>query len=167
MDLSTSVLGAGVVGHLLQRQTAAVARFGRDHVTRADLAKYHCYNFQAAVTLSATINREFDIRDTKDLFEHVSPAALALPRIGSIAIAVLGAVFQMKHLGGPHPLEAWVRHHASAPDAKVHTFTSMKIRDAKERAAERQEKRRRQRTRRAAAHSLRRDRFLARSGATA
>ena len=58
-------------------------------------------------------------------------------------------------------MEAWVKRHSAAGVA-VHTFVSIKVRDAKERAAERKTKRERKAARRDQAQSLRRDRFTKR-----
>jgi hypothetical protein len=167
MDLSSSVLGAGIVAKLNDRRTAWILKIGRDGFTRAALAGVECFNFQAAATLSAILNKELKVKDTRDVFDRVSPAELALPRIGAIAVAVLGAAFEAKGIGGETPLVAWVRKHAGAPDAAVHTFVSLKVRDAKARAEGKAEDRERATTRRSKAHRLRRDRFLARTGAKA
>lgn len=165
MDLSPSVLGSGIVARLNERRTAWVLKIGRDGFTRSQLAGVECFNFQAAATLSAVLNKELNVKDTRDVFERIPPAELALPRLGAIAIAVLGAAFEAKGIGGDAPLVAWVRKHASGPDVKVHTFVSLKIHDAKERAEARSADRERSAARRSKAHRLRRDRFLARSGA--
>ena len=167
MDLSSSVLGAGIVAKLNDRRTAWILKIGRDGFTRSQLAGVECFNFQAAATLSAILNKELNVKDTRDVFERIPPAELALPRLGAIAIAVLGAAFEAKGIGGDAPLVAWVRKHAGAPDAKVHTFVSLKVHEAKEHAAERAEARRTRETRRAKAHRLRRDRFTARAEAKA
>jgi hypothetical protein len=165
MDLSPSVLGAGVVAKLNDRRTAWILKIGRDGFTRSQLAGVGCFNFQAAATLSAILNKELNVKDTRDVFERIPPAALALPRLGAIAIAVLGAAFEAKGIGGEAPLVAWVRKHAGAPDATVHTFVSLKVRDAKERAEGRTADRKRSAARQSKAQRLKRDRFLARAEA--
>jgi len=164
MYLSTSVLGSGIVHKLQAKGAAAVLTIGRDAFTRGQLASVACFNFQAAATLSAILNRTLEVKDTRHVFEHVPPAELAIPRIGAIAIAVLGAAFEAKGIGGDRPLEAWVKRHAGAPDAAVHTFVSLKVREAREQAEARAAAKQRGQARQAKAHRLRRDRFLARSG---
>jgi hypothetical protein len=101
----------------------------------------------------------------RDVFENVPPAALALPRIGAIAIAVLGAVFEIKGLGGDAPLESWVKRHLEK-GAAVHTFASLKTREAAEAAADTKTRKRRKAARRDHAHRVRVDRFNARQGST-
>ena len=161
MDLSDRVLGSYITKRLRERGDAVLLRIGRDTFTRGDLSHVECFNFQAAITLSAVLNRALEVKDVRDVFENVAPAALALPRIGSIAIAVLGAVFEIKKLGGNAPLESWVKRHAEK-GAAVHTFASLKTRDAAEHAAERKDRKRRKASRRDRAHRLRVDRFSAR-----
>lgn len=161
MDWSSSVLGSGVVAKLQARRSAFVCEFGRDGFTRADFAAVDCFNYQAAATLSAAV-KPLHVKDTRDLFDRVSPAELAVPRVGSIAIAVLGAAFQKRGIGGASPLEAWVKKHAGAEG--VRTFVTFKAHEAAERAEERKAARHTRESRRAKAHRLRRDRFLARSG---
>src|SRR4029434_9740873 len=48
MNLSTTVLGSHVVKQLQAKHGEAVLQVGTDRLTRRDLAKVHCYNFQAA-----------------------------------------------------------------------------------------------------------------------
>ena len=127
MDLSPRVLGAYRARQLADRVGAVLLRIGRDEFTRADLAGVACYNFTAAATLSAILNRELLVKNTADVFENVSPHALALPRLGAVAIAVLGAAFEAKRLGGDHPLETWVRNHTPHHDLdEVVTFEVLK-----------------------------------------
>jgi hypothetical protein len=96
---------------------------GRDKFTRADLAGAACFHFIAARHLSAAL-AALRVKDTRDVFEHLPPVALARPTIGVIAFAVLGAAFEVKHLGGDAPLENWVKTHA----AKVVTVETFKQR---------------------------------------
>jgi hypothetical protein len=161
MDLSDRVLGSYTTKQLRARNAAVLVQIGRDTFDRAALAHVACFNFHAAATLSAVCTRELKVKDVRDLFEHVPPAALAVPRIGAIAIAVLGAIFEIRGVGGDAPLEAWVRHHA-AKGAPVHTFASLKTREAAEHAAERHTRKRRKAARRDHAHRVRVDRFTAR-----
>lgn len=161
MDLSTSVLGSYVAGQLRERRDAVLLRIGRDTFDRASLANVSCYNWTAAMNLSNILNRELAVKDTRDVFEHVAPMTLALPRLGAVSIAVLGAAFEAKGIGGGAPLEAWVRKHAEK-DAPIHTFASLKHHDEAERAAERRATRARFTARRSKAHRLRSGRFLKR-----
>lgn len=127
MDFSTRVLGSSVAHKLEDRATAVLLRIGRDTFTRSDLAAVRCFSFLAAATLSAILNRELQVRDTRDVFEHIAPSALALPRLGAVAIATLGAAFEVKGLGGDHPLDAWVRRHTEHQrDDEIRTFGSLK-----------------------------------------
>jgi hypothetical protein len=160
MDLSTSILGATAAAYIRERQGAALLRIGSDTFTRADLARVECFNFTAAATLSRILNRELQVKDTREVFERIPPEALALPRLGAIGLAVLGAAFEAKRLGGEAPLLAWMRKHR--PEAKVITFASLKHHDEAERARERKDTRARKRRRRDRAHSIRIDRHEAR-----
>ena len=154
-----------MVSKLQERRSAVLLRIGKDGFTRGALAGVDCFNFIAAANLSAILNKELQVKDTRDVFDRIPPAALALPHLGAFAIAVLGAAFEVKRIGGDAPLVAWIRRHAGAKDAKVHTFVSLKQHEAKDRAEERKADRANRETRRAKAHRLRRDRFLARTGA--
>jgi len=160
MDLSDSVLGRSAAQYIRTRSEAALLRIGRDSFTRADLAKVACFNFNAAANLSAILNRELSVKDTSDVFERVAPRDLALPRLGAVAIAVLGAAFEAKRLGGNAPLQNWVKHHLE-DDAKIVTFTSLKHRDV-DAAADRKALKDRKATRRDQAHRTRVDRFTKR-----
>jgi hypothetical protein len=83
-----------------------VLQIGRDYFSRQDLAAVECHAFKAAAILSAVIRREFHVRDTRELFEHFSPSAFALPRLGVASLGVLGAAFRIRGLGS---LEDWAR----------------------------------------------------------
>jgi hypothetical protein len=165
MDFSTKILGTAVVTALQTRTARPVLMIGKDAFTRSDLASVTCFNFVAAATLSTCL-APLKLKSTKDLFETIPPAALALPRLGSIALAVLGAAFEAKGLGGDHPLETWMQQHAPAGAKRpiFTTFHTVKARDAKERRAEAKGKKRRQRQRRDAAQQMRVERFAAREG---
>jgi hypothetical protein len=125
MDLSARVLGSSAVAHLTTRNAAAVLTIGRDRWTRDDLSAVHCFNFQAAATLSRTL-ATFSIKSVEDVYRKVPPAALAVPGIGAIALAVLGAAFESRGLGGPTPLESWVSIHDR--DSPIVTFATLKSR---------------------------------------
>jgi|SRR5215471_7493735 len=125
MDYSDAVLGSHAARKLREKNGAPVLRIGRDHFTRADLASAECFNFLAAQTLSSVLTAELKVKDTRDLFDNVAPADLALPRIGVIALAVLGAAFERRGLGGDAPLESWAKKHL-ARDAHLVAFASIK-----------------------------------------
>jgi hypothetical protein len=161
VDFSDRVLGAWVARQLRARHDAVILRIGRDAFAREDLAHVSCFHFTAAANLSAILNRTFEVKDTRDVFEHITPAMLALPRLGSVAIAVLGAAFEAKGLGGTAPLETWVRRH-TPKDAPIHTFASLKGHDAAEAAAESKQTKSRVTARRYKAHRLRVSRFTKR-----
>src|SRR3954465_11088658 len=103
---SERVLGTGVAHKLRERATVPVLQIGADSFSRHDLAGIDCYSFNAAANLSAILNRELRVKDTKDLFQTVPPEALVYPRLGAISLSVLGAAFEAKGLGGHAPLEA-------------------------------------------------------------
>lgn len=161
MDLSSVILGSAVVNTLKDRQKSAVLTIGKDTFTRAELAHVDCFNYMAAANLSAILLRELRVKDTAEVFNLVSPHDLALPRLGAISLAVLGAAFEAKGLGGNAPLENWMRRHLHE-DAKLTTFGALKHRDEAEHARERKQKRERKAARRNQAHRIRVDRFTER-----
>jgi hypothetical protein len=159
MDLSAAVLGKSVVTYLRERQTVAVLRIGKDTFDRAALAKVACFNFTAAANLSNILTRELQVKDTRDVFNNVHPDRLAIPRLGAVSLAVLGAAFEAKGIGGDAPLANWfTKHRGSAI-----TFASLKHRDEAERAQERKDKKARKAARRNTAHALRVERFTERT----
>lgn len=161
MDLPDRVLGSYLARRLKERASSVLLQIGRDAFHRSDLARVECYNFTAAANLSAILNRELRVKDTADVFYHVDPQALALPRLGAVAIAVLGAAFEAKHLGGDHPLENWVRRHTAHQEvAEIVTFGSLK--HQRERADEARALKQRKHARRDQAHRQRVVRFTAR-----
>jgi len=169
MDLSNRVLGSHTVNQLRTRAASAVLRIGSDSFTRADLAGVDCYNYQAAANLSAVLSRELRggvrVRNTKDVYEMVSPELLAsMPRLGAISLAVLGAAFESKGLGGDAALEAWAKRHFPSDKAIV-TFDTMKHRDQAEHADERRREKARKASRRNTAHETRVGRFIDRQAA--
>lgn len=160
MYVSSRVLGAAVSDQLTKRTTAVILRIGLDVFDRRSLAKVDCFNFTAAANLSAILNRELEVKDTRFVFEHVPPSALALPRLGAISLSVLGACFEAKGLSGDAPLEAWVRRHSkSTGDDAVVSFYSLKKRHADEEAVARAAIQSRRHSRRRQAHRTRVDRF--------
>lgn len=142
MDLSAAVLGRHAVAYLIERQRSAVLVIGRDVFDRAALAHVDCFNFTAAATLSRALTKEIRAKDTRDVFDNVDPLRLALPRLGPVALAVLGAAFQAKKIGGATPLLAWFEKHRGERQ-RVITFSSIKAHDAKIAAASRDRRQKR------------------------
>jgi len=126
MDLSSSVLGRGVVAYLRERQKAAVLTIGSDTFDRAVLAGVECYSFLAAANLSRLV-KEIGVKNTRDLYENVPPERLVLPRLGAVTLAVLGAAFEAKRVGGSSPLESYFAKHRS--NGHVVSFATLKHRD--------------------------------------
>ena len=110
MDLTSHFLGSTTTTSLQQRIAAPVLTIGRDRFTRSDLASVSCFNYIAAGNLSKALE-ELGVTSTREVFEKIAPRALAVPRVGAIALAVLGAAFEAKGLGGGTPLDAWVKKH--------------------------------------------------------
>lgn len=160
MDLAASILGRTVVNYIFSRQRAAVLTIGSDTFDRASLSAVACFNFTAAANLSKILNRELNVKNTRDVFERVHPDRLSLPRLGSVSLAVLGAAFQVKGIGGESPLANWYKKH----DADPVTFATTKHRDAAERAAEKKATKQRRAARRDMAHRIRVDRFETKHG---
>jgi len=121
MQYSVAVLGTGIVHRLQARSTAPLVIIGRDKFTRLDLALVESFNYIAAQTLTQAIKR-LDVENTRDLFLHVEPEQLALPRIGAIALSVLGACFEIKKVG---TLDDWVARTRQKGE-RVTTFLTMK-----------------------------------------
>ena len=164
MDLSETVLGATAVSQLRERTLQPVLTVGADRFTRADLATTSCFNFVAAQNLSNALD-ELGVKSTQDLYNRVPPAALALPRVGVFALAVLGAAFEHKGIGGDHPLENWMLHHRgeASKDHAIRTFHSVKRKQIKAQLQENRDRKRRKQVRRDRAHRLRSERFLSRT----
>lgn len=160
MDWSAKVLGAHIADRFQKRTREVILKIGRDGFDRVTLARVECFNFTAAATLSAILNSELQVTDTRDVYERIHPKQLVLPRIGAVAFAVLGAAFEAKGLGGATPLASWYRKHIKAADRV--TFAALKSRDAHEHAAERHALVERTARRRSKAHRIRVDRHLAR-----
>ena len=159
MKLSKAVLGSSAVESLMKRESQAILVLGKDVFTRGDLSGVKCWNFVAAQSLSAILNRELDVKSTRDVFDRIPPTALAIPRIGAIALAVLSAAFEAKGIGGERPLEAWVEKHRKDENDLMVTFVSLKRRDAKHTEIINAEKKKRKAARRDQAHRVRVGRF--------
>ena len=168
MDLSPTVLGIHTAEVLKQRTAAAVLTIGRDTFTRHDLANVECFNYVAALNLSR-VCKDLGVESVRDVFERVTPIMLAVPHVGAVALAVLGAAFEAKNLGGAAPLVAWVRKHHDPEQSKkeITTFDTIKAHAHEMQAAraERRTARTRKQTRRDEAHRTRVDRFTRRTGA--
>lgn len=138
MMLSARVLGAHTVAALTARVRNAVLVIGRDRFTRADLAGVECFSYVAAANLSAQLEA-FKPVDTRDVFNRLSPLALAVPRLGAVSLAVLGAAFE--HKGLP-TLDLWVTKHRAPTDTReIVTFATIKARSADAKAARREHRR--------------------------
>ena len=124
MYLSSSILGRSTIRYVQERAASVLLQIGSDTFDREVLAGLHCFNFAAAANLTRVLTRELQVKDTKDLFNRVSPDRLVLPQLGAVSLAVLGAAFEAKGLGGKAPLESWFDRHKSA----VVTFTALKHR---------------------------------------
>jgi hypothetical protein len=153
------VLGVGVAKILGDRAVAAVLQIGSDRFDRRDLSGVACFNFIAAANLSRIL-KDLGAKNTRDVFDRIPPSSLAVPRMGAISLAVLGAVFELKHLGGDHPLEAWVlKHRAATSKRPVVTFDTLKHQQADH---EEQDRKARKHARRNKAHGIRVQRFSSR-----
>ena len=148
MNLSTRILGSTAVKQLQVTSNATVLQVGKDALTRSELAQVGCYNFHAARNLSAVL-AETAITSLQELYNTIPPSALALPHMGVISLAVLGAAFEARSIGGEAPLESWVRLHRPGngkdPKDSMVTFHTLKKREAAEVARERKARRSRRR----------------------
>ena len=123
MHLSTAILGKAIVDKLEARLSAPVLVIGQDSFTRPQLSKIGCFNFIAAARLSHLLTEELQLKNTRDLFEKVPPQHLALPGLGSICLATIGAAFEAKKLG---TLQDYIARHTEKGHTIV-TFTTMKL----------------------------------------
>jgi len=126
MNLPSAILGKSAVDQITERSGATVLQIGADRLTRADLAAVGCFNFIAARLLTEAA-RELHVDNLRDLYEHVAPRALALPNVGAVSLAVLGAAFEAKGIGGAAPLESYVKKHLpSNGQQTILTFDTIK-----------------------------------------
>src|SRR5262245_33256300 len=107
MRLFSGLLGQSVVKALEASAAAGIVEVGKDKISKRELAGEGCYNFHAARLLSRAL-AELKVASLKDLYERVPPTALAIPGLGVVGLAVLGAAFEQRGLGD---LESWVRKH--------------------------------------------------------
>jgi hypothetical protein len=168
MNLAPSVLGSYAVKRLQETADETILVVGRDTLGRKELAAVGCYNFTAARNLSAVL-KPLQLPSLKHLFDHIPPASLALPHMGVVSLAVLGAAFEARKIGGGSPLLAWVKSHAAGGDEKraMVTFHTLKVREAQDHAGEKQAIEQRKRRRKGKAHGLRLARFTARQQSAA
>jgi hypothetical protein len=163
MNLYASLLGKTAVDQLTETARSAVLQIGSDHLTRSDLARVGCFNFLAAKILSRVLHDELSVKNLRHVYDTIPPSALALPHLGVISLAVLGAAFEAKGIGGAAPLESYVRRHTRKDGERVTTFSSLKRHDQEGITKERQERKKRKAQRRDQAHQLRKQRFDQRS----
>jgi hypothetical protein len=152
------VLGATVVKQLTERTSQPILRIGKDTFTRGDLASVECFNFVAAQNLSKLL-ADLGVSSTKDVYDRVSPLSLAIPHLGAISLAVLGACFETKRLGGDAPLESWAEEHRAKDSKGIVSFATLKHREADREDADRKS---RKHARRNQAHRIRVSRFTKR-----
>lgn len=164
MRLSPAFLGTATVKHLESAYNEHILVIGADRFTRRQLAAVGCFNYLAAKNLTK-LTADLGIKDLRDLYERLPPAALAVPHLGVICMAVLSAAFEIKKIGGEDPLGNWSKAHAGDVKRAVVTFFTMKHRTLAEVRQEQTERRRRKRARRNRAHEIRVGRFTARAAA--
>jgi hypothetical protein len=150
MNLSSRVLGKAVVDAITEKTRAPLLKIGADVFHRHDFAQIDCFNFIAAANLSRVL-KEVRVKNLKDLFERVPPTSLLLPRLGAVSLAVLGAAFELKNVGGESPLEAWMTFHREGEGNGIVTFGSMKAKAHLAAGEEQKRKRGTARRRRASA----------------
>ena len=147
MDLDARLIGKHAADVLSARTTSAVLIIGSDRFTRGDLAGVQCFCYIAAARLTQLL-KPFRVKHTRDLFDTIAPGDLAIPQLGAISLAVLGAAFQARGIGGDAPLLAWIRKHATADTKdRIVTFDTLKHNAADERAAKQTRQRKAQRRR--------------------
>lgn len=162
MYWSSKVLGTGLATELQTRSTQPILTIGSDGFTRVQLAKIRCFSFLAAANLSKKL-AALDVKHTRDLYERIPPASLAMEGLGAVSLAVLGAAFEVKGVGGSRPIESWMEKHQ---DGNLVTFNTVKGIVKKEAAEERGEKKaieKRTAARKQAAHEIRVERHVKRS----
>lgn len=162
MQYAIGILGTTAVETLKKTAGDAVLQIGSDRLTRGDLARVGCYNFVAARILSDVLHRELRVKNLQEVYDKIPPSALALPRLGAISLAVLGAAFEARGIGGDNPLESYVEAHLTEGQrvTTFHTIKQAKHREQQEIAQERAAKKRRKAARQHLAHELRVDREL-------
>ena len=147
MNLAAEVLGAGAVTRLQFSSSEHVLVVGSDKLTRAQLADVGCYNFVAAKNLTAILHSHPLATNLRKVFDEIPPRELAVPHMGVISLAVLGAAFEAKGIGGENPLVAYVKKHTTNANGKreVVTFDTIKHREHRRDQAAVQTRRKRNR----------------------
>jgi len=166
MDLSSKVLGLSVVTQLQNRIATPILTIGADKFTRGDFSRADCFNFTAVLNIER-VCKELRVKNTRDLFNRVSPLAFAVPRFGAISMAALGAVFELKGVGGEHPLEAWWAKHSEHGADDIRTFHTLKHRVNAEALEEKKAAKAHKRSRTQKAREIRGTRILERAEAAA
>lgn len=161
MNLDTAILGSTAVKHLQESAASAVLQVGSDRLTRSDLAAVDCYNFHAARLLTHVLHNALKVPNLQYVYDKMPPAMLAVPRMGVVSLAVLGAAFEAKGIGGPTPLASYCRKHMNGD--KIVTFDTLKHRDHAEAQRENKARKARKAQRRNQAHRTRVDRFTTRT----
>jgi len=163
MFWSSKVLGSSTAKELQARAARPILQIGSDAFTKTQLSSIECFSFIAASNLSRAL-QALDVKHTKDLYERVPPALLALPRLGAVSLAVLGAAFEVKGLGGSRPIEAWMERHQDGVLRTFHTVKEVVKRDEADRRKETRTAAKRKAARKSQAHELRVERHLKRNG---
>lgn len=163
-------IGSSVTDTLQKRVTTPLVSIGNDHFFRTQFATLGFFADRAASNLSKQIAEHYPhIKNTKELYERVSPNDLTLPGLGAFTIAALGPIYQLKKIGGEKPLDAWALKHRKGNGDALVSFNALKHRsvDMKAEAQERKQKKQRRQKRRDRAHETRVDRFETRTNANA
>lgn len=162
MNWSTSFLGATIAEKMQERSATPILRIGNDTFRRADFARLECYNFMAVINLSNHLAKsDIQVKNTRELYDKISPRDLALPGVGAFSLAVLGAAFQAKGIGGARPLDSWDKKHHPNGEGGV-TWHTYKARAAHEDATERKQLAKRKHSRKNQAQEIRVERFTTR-----
>lgn len=158
MHLPPAILGKHIVDKLQTRQSAPVLIIGEDRFTRPQLSKIGCFNFTAAARLTHLLTVELQLKNTRELFLTIAPQHLAVPGLGAICLATLGAAFEVQGLG---TLADYIARHTEKGHTVV-TFTTMKIneRDAHAEREEKKTARQKTRARQRKAHEIRVERHV-------
>lgn len=123
MDTSGPLLGVTATKYITETQTTVILTCGSDRLTRADFAGVQCFNFMAVRNLNDAL-QGVGVKNLRELFERVSPIDFAIPHVGVIALAALGAAFEAAGVGGSTPLANWAKKHANG--SPLRTFDTIK-----------------------------------------
>lgn len=160
MNLEASILGSTAVKHLQESAASPVLQVGTDRLTRSQLAAVECYNFHAARLLTHILHDALKAPNLQWVYDKLPPAALAVPRMGVVSLAVLGAAFEAKGIGGSYPLASYVKKHLDG--GHIVTWDTLKAREHAEVQRENKDRKARKRQRRDQAHKIRVERFTKR-----